>query len=242
MNNSICYIVEAENFSKIPGSPISYWISEKVFDIFVQNRSISLYGKPCKGIDTGDNNVFLRCWYEIDCRKQFYPFDDNDIDSKRYKWFPYNKGGGCRKWYGNNLYVLNWYEDGRELKSFKGSNLRNRDYYFNEGITWSTISSTDLSFRYFSRGFLFDNGGSCLFSDNNLLYIQAFLNSKIAHEFLQISPTLNSQPGDIGRLPLKIDKQKDNIIHTLVKLNIECSKEDWDSFETSWDFKKHPLI
>lgn len=241
-NCGFYYEKSTDNFSKIPGAPIAYWVSDKILECY-KNKNIYNYAKPCKGIDTGNNNLFLRLWHEVNITRQFVPacvpVSNTDFDAK--KWFPYNKGGSYRKWYGNNEYLLNWSQRGEVLRNFKGSNLRNKDYYFRKGITWSTITSSDISFRYFDYGFLFDNGGSCLFANKNLLYIQALLNSIVSKELLQVQPTLNNQPGTIGSIPL-IVSDKSALVEHQVGENIRLSKEDWDSFETSWDFIKHPLV
>lgn len=231
-----------EDFAKIPGSPVAYWVKNAILRCY-RFPKIYDYAKPCKGIDTGDNNIFLRLWYEVETTKRFIPCGKsctvNDFSS--CKWFPYNKGGNYRRWYGNNEYLLNWENNGQTLKNFKGSNLRNKDKYFEKGITWSTVTSGQSSFRYFDYGFLFDNGGSCLFANNHLLYIQGLLNSAVSQELLTIQPTLNNQPGTIGSIPLILDDREEQV-QSLVQGNIETSRKDWDSFETSWDFKKHPLV
>lgn len=231
-----------EDFAKIPGSPVAYWVKNAILRCY-RFPKIYDYAKPCKGIDTGDNNIFLRLWYEVETTKRFIPCGKsctvNDFSS--CKWFPYNKGGNYRRWYGNNEYLLNWENNGQTLKNFKGSNLRNKDKYFEKGITWSTVTSGQSSFRYFDYGFLFDNGGSCLFANNHLLYIQGLLNSAVSQELLTIQPTLNNQPGTIGSIPLILDDGEEQV-QSLVQENIETSRKDWDSFETSWDFKKHPLV
>ena len=230
-----------DNFEKIPGAPVAYWVSEKLLRCY-ENKIIYDYAKPCKGIDTGNNDVFLRLWHEVEETKMFMPRNVECTlnDFQKNKWFPYNKGGNYRKWFGNNEYVINWDNNGRELKTYRGSNLRNKECYFNRGITWSTVTSGESSFRFFSYGFLFDNGGSSLFSNDLLLYIDGFLNSHVSQELLKTQPTMNTQPGTIGALPL-IVKNKE-LIETNVTKNIAISQKDWNSFETSWDFKKHPLI
>ena len=245
IDNKYCgyfYVTSINNFNKIPGSPIAYWVSETILECY-KNKIIYDYANPCKGIDTGDNNTFLRYWYEVQLQKQYIPsgIPCNESDFKQYKWFPYNKGGSYRKWYGNNEYVLNWECNGLRLRGFKGSNLRNKDKYFEEGITWSTVTSGNSSFRYFTYGYLFDNGGSCLFSKGYLKYIQGLLNSVVSKELMSIQPTINNQPGTIGNLPLIINSKNIDIIQK-VEDNILKSKMDWDSFETSWDFKIHPLV
>lgn len=243
-NKNCGYFYEAEqsDFSRIPGCPIAYWVSETILECY-KNKIIYDYANPCKGIDTGDNNTFLRYWYEVQLQKQYIPSGTpcNENDFKQYKWFPYNKGGSYRKWYGNNEYVLNWECNGLRLRGFKGSNLRNKDKYFEEGITWSTVTSGNSSFRYFTYGYLFDNGGSCLFSKGHLKYIQGLLNSVVSKELMSIQPTINNQPGTIGNLPLIINSKNIDVIQK-VEDNILKSKMDWDSFENSWDFKRHPLI
>ena len=220
---------------------MAYWVSEKLLRCY-ENKIIYDYAKPCKGIDTGNNDVFLRLWHEVEETKMFMPRNVECTlnDFQKNKWFPYNKGGNYRKWFGNNEYVINWDNNGRELKTYRGSNLRNKECYFNRGITWSTVTSGESSFRFFSYGFLFDNGGSSLFSNDLLLYIDGFLNSHVSQELLKTQPTMNTQPGTIGALPL-IVKNKE-LIETNVTKNIAISQKDWNSFETSWDFKKHPLI
>ena len=236
------YTADQSNFLKIPGSPVAYWVSEAVLECY-KNSSIYDYAKPCKGIDTGDNNIFLRLWHEIAENKLFLPKGKPCCtdDFLHLKWFPYNKGGNYRRWYGNNEYVLNWEGNGNKLRQFKGSNLRNKDRYFEQGITWSTVTSGKSSFRFFTFGFLFDNGGSCLFADKHLLYIQGLLNSCVSQELLSIQPTLNNQPGTIGSIPLILSPGEPTV-DDFVNTNIALSKNDWDSFETSWDFVTHPFI
>lgn len=234
------YDTAQNTFTNIPTEPLAYWIGEKIVECYKKNTYISDYAKPCKGIDTGKNDIFLRLWFEVNENNQYIPEGKSDIDFSKYKWFPYNKGGGYRKWYGNNEYVINWENSGEKIKNYSGSNLRNKDMYFREGVTWSTVSSNRNSFRYFDKGYLFDNGGSCLFSNIYLEYIQGLLNTKVAVELLKIQPTMNNQPGTIGGLPLIINENID--IKKIVRENIALAQLDWDSFETSWDFKCHPLI
>ena len=236
------YATDQSNFSKIPGAPLAYWVSKTVLECY-KNKSIYDYAKPCKGIDTGDNNIFLRFWHEISETKRFLPKGNPCCadDFLYLKWFPYNKGGTYRRWYGNNDYVLNWEGNGSKLRQFSGSNLRNKDRYFDQGITWSTVTSNNSSFRYFTFGFLFDNGGSCLFANKHLLYIQGLLNSCVSQELLSIQPTLNNQPGTIGSIPLLLSPQETKV-DDFVNKNIALSKGDWDSYETSWDFKRNPLL
>lgn len=227
------YTAKNENFSKIPGNPVAYWVRKSVLSTY-KNKCLLDISRPCKGIDTGDNAVFLRLWFEVSNTNFMSP------DKGRKKWIPYNKGGSYRKWYGNNEYVLDWSNNGEKLRDFKGSNLRNKNFYFQEGITWSTVSSGKPSFRKFGKGFTFDNGGCCLFAKENLLYILALLNSSVTLCMMSIAPTLNFQPGDIGRVPVVFNNIQ--IVEKVAIDNIILSRIDWDSFETSWDFKRHPLI
>lgn len=236
------YETDENNFSKIPGTPIAYWVSDRILSCY-QNPVIYDFAKPCKGIDTGNNELFLRLWFEVEKSKQYIPnmtiYSSKDIN--KYKWYPYNKGGAYRKWYGNNEYIINWENEGYELKRYPKSNLRNKDLYLKEGITWSTVTSGNSSFRYFFIGFLFDNGGSCLFTDKYLFYIQGLLNSAVSKMLLTVQPTLNTQPGTIGSIPLILSRNEKEISR-IVKENIKLSKVDWDSFEISWDFTAHPLV
>ena len=237
------FIAKQDNFKKIPNTPFAYWASEKIINAYANPKIID-EARPCKGIDTGNNNIFLRLWYEVNFDKVLVPKSSplSEADFSSHKWYPYNKGGGFRKWYGNNDYVILWGEDGSKLRNYSKSNLRNKDTYFKKGITWSTISSgNSASFRFFQYGFLFDNGGSCLFGEG-LDYIGAFLNSKVSAALLSVSPTINTQPGDIGRLPIIKNKKYGSLIQPNVDECISIVKLDWDSFETSWDFIEHPLV
>ena len=227
------YVATQENFAKIPGAPVAYWVKEVYLNAY-QGLVLSDISNPCKGIDTGNNDLFLRFWFEP-CNT----FGEVPICNK---WYPYNKGGSYRKWYGNNEYVIYWGANGNKLREYRGSNLRNKDYYFEEGITWSTVTSADISLRYFGRNYLFDNGGCCLFAEKNIFYIQGLLNSIVGKTFLAISPTINFQPGDVGKVPYIFSNECSTAIKSYVKENISLSKTDWDSFETSWDFERHPLL
>ena len=159
------------------------------------------------------------------------------------KWYPYNKGGEFRKWYGNDEFVVNWQKDGLELKSYKKSVIRNPDYYFKECFSWSLISSGIASFRYKTYGKLFDVAGMSCFAKEHLFYYLGLCNSIIATEILRvIAPTINYQCGDIANIPVILNEKKESIINSLVEQNISLSKSDWDSFETSWDFIRHPLV
>lgn len=244
------YETSTENFSKIPGSPIAYWVSSKLLSAFQDGRPLSAVCRPTQGLATADNGRFLRLWYEV-CNQNI-SFDctsTEDSLARATRWFPYNKGGDFRKWYGNNDYVVNWENDGYEIKHFtddKGkqrSVIRNPSFYFKECASWSLISSSSTAFRYKPNGFIFDVAGMSFFSTKDLLYYLGFCNTKIAYSVLKIiAPTINFQAGDIAKLPIIFDKSKLSEITNIVKNSINISEIDWDSFETSWDFKVHPLV
>ncbi len=252
-NKNCGYFYEAnqEDFTKIPGAPIGYWLSKKLLTAFSAD-TIGDVAKPRQGLATGDNNRFLRLWHEIEITK----FNSNCTSRKnaaesKKKWFPCNKGGAFRKWYGNNDYVVNWENDGFEIRNFKDENgkLRSRpqnmDYYFREGMTWSTISSSSLSMRYSPKGFMFETKGSVCFAndDSNLKYLLAMMNTPIVAEILlALSPTLDFHEGPLAKVPALIDTSVKTEVTALADDNISISKQDWDSFETSWDFTEHPLV
>ncbi|MBZ9624416.1 BREX-1 system adenine-specific DNA-methyltransferase PglX [Clostridium sp. FP2] len=245
-NVSYSYTCSCNNFRKISGSPIAYWVSKNVKEIFESNKSLSSIAAPRVGLQTGDNSRFLRLWYEVNNYKIFFGCNSrSEAKQSNEKWFPYNKGGAFRKWYGNNEFVINWEKDGLEVDNYRGSVLRNPNYYFRKGITWSDISSTNFGVRYSKDGFIFDVTGSMVFPEKDLiLYLTGFLCSKIASEFLNIlNPTMHFQVGNIGSLPIIL--LQDNIkerIDELVKENIIISEIDWNTFEISWDFKRHQLL
>lgn len=230
-----------ENFLKIPGLPVAYWISEKERKEYIIGSILSEYASPCKGIDTGENDYFLRLWYEI---------ESSGIDKEKASgcWIPYNKGGEYRKWYGNRDYVLRWNGSSGELESrlawkTKKPTLRNRQFWFKEGFSWSTVSSNNISVRYVPEGCLFDNGGCTLFSRKYLFKSGALINSKVGERYLEfLAPTLNFQPGCLAKIAFNKSITTNNRIDEITLSNISISKINWDSFETSWDFQKHPLM
>ena len=244
------YIAQQSNFSKIPGAPVAYWVSEAIFSDFSQYKPLSYYGEAKAGMTTGDNDRFLRLWYEV-------RFIDIGLGCKNArdalhtgkKWFPYNKGGGFRKWYGLNEYVVLWENDGQEIKSAtengrKIASVRSERLYFRKSITWATLTSSTISCRVSEPGHLFDDkGSSCFVPEIEYNYVLCLVNSCVGDCFLHIlNPTLSFQSGNIGSLPLN-DRYFDNTnIQKYSGKNIELSKCDWDSYETSWDFKRHPLI
>ena len=244
------YETQQSNFLRLPGCPFAYWVGNKMIESFAETK-LGDIANPRQGMATGENNRFLRLWHEVAItRCGFGMANREEAEQSRKKWFPYNKGGDFRKWYGNNEYLVNWENDGFEICNFKDSNgkLRSRpqntQFYFRQSLTWSFVSSTSFGVRYSPIGSLFDIGGSSVFPQNNqLYYILGFLCSKLSFEYMRIqNPTMNFQVGNVANLPIIIDDEQKEIVETLVESSISISKTDWDSFETSWDFKKHPLI
>ena len=243
------YETNQKDLLEIPGCPIAYWASRKVIESF-NNNCLSEDCETKKGLATSDNNRFLRLWFEISNKNVSYECTSNEMSKELpVKWFPHNKGGDFRRWYGNNSYVINWENDGFEIRNYRDDNGKllsrpqNLNYNFKQAITWSKITSGDFSARICRGGFLFDDAAAiCHHKDiNHLYYVLGFLNSKCCQEILRmLNPTINLQIGDIGHLPIK-EERVDQVVD-LVKKAVEISKKDWDSFETSWDFKRHPLV
>ncbi len=246
------YNVDQSTFKSIPGSPIAYWVSDNMREAFVKGKRLGDIAEPRQGLATADNDRFLRIWHEVDINKIGFGFKSRDEAKKSgLKWFPYNKGGSYRKWYGNNEYVVNWYDDGYEIRNYRDKNGRllsrpqNMDYYFREGITWSALTSGNLSSRYTEMGYIFDTKGPTCFPRNNedIYFLLGFLNSKLSMEALEIlAPTLDFNPGSISKLPIVNKNMITLQIDQLVNQNISISRTDWDSFETSWDFEEHPFL
>lgn len=224
-----------DNFSKIPGSPVAYWVSEKFVRAYDLGSLIGQFSIVSEGVKTGNNDIFLRLWYEVAEKK--FSFAKS---SEGYKWYPYHKGGNFRKWYGNREWIVNWEFDGQEIKESTNSGLQGKSMYFVKFASWSKISSKGNPFRLYSDNFLFDSGAPAL-SNNELLLTLGLFNSKVGTYYLSvISPTLNLQVGDVKKVPL-IVKSKNEILN-IVNGCITYSLEDWNAYETSWDFKCNPLI
>lgn len=236
--------ISQDNFEKIPGSPIAYWVSEKISSVFENNDSLNNISPARIGMMSTDNVKFTRQWSEVDLLNIGFSFNDRiEAAASEYKWFPYNKGGTFRKWYGNNDLIVNWQKGGRDIAKTGMNSFRGKDFYFKEGITWGFVAANNFGVRYKTNGFIFDIGGSSSFPENNLFHVIAFLNTKLCFYFLNVlNPTMNFQGGNINSLPFNKTSFDNNIIEYLTKQNISLSKSDWDSRETSWDFEKHPLI
>ena len=216
-------------------------MNQKILKIF-DNKKLKDYGNVKKGISTSDNNRFIRLWFELNNKDISYNVNKCNLHTK--KWIPLNKGGAFRKWFGNNNYVINWENNGEEIKNFPLACIRNEKYYFQESITWTDLTSGLPSFRYNPCGFIHDVAGPCVFSlKNDFFYYLSLLNSKITSEILEITaPTMHFNIGNISEIPIIYSKEMYSTICSIGKLNIYISKLDWDSFENSWDFIKHPLI
>lgn len=245
IKNSKCgwfYRASAADFKKIPGSPIAYWVSSKVREIFHSCVSLSDVAEPKQGLASADNDRFLRNWFETNLLQIGFSYSSSDdAKNSNKKWFPIDKGGEFRKWYGNQTYTVNWFNDGHEMKSFERAVIRNPGYYFKDGITWTAISSSLLSVRHTGVGNIFSNAGMKVFSDSTseLLKLNGFLNSIVCRYLIScLSQTLNFDQGIISRLPV-CNFQYDEYI---VKKTEQHAKLDWDSYETSWDFTTLPLL
>lgn len=242
----IFYSANQQEFKKIPGSPIAYWVSEKVRDIFANNPKLGEVGEAKQGLATADNNRFLRMWSEVSlARIGFGMANREEAQESRLKWFPYNKGGERRKWYGNQEYIVNWENDGEEIRNFDRAVIRNQQYYFRESISWSKVTSGKFSVRYIPTGCLFDVSGCSIFSDHNKeLVLISILNSNLINSLLSsISPTLNYEVGHIKSLPIRTtDEETVSVINSLSKRCITISSQEWDSRETSWDFTQNEIL
>ena len=245
LNDKNKYFIKQYNFDKIPGSPIAYWIDNNLISCF-NNTKLESLASVKQGLATADNNRFLRFWYEVDFNKiGFSSKTCEDSKNTGKKWFPYNKGGSFRKWYGNHEYILNFENNGFELENFEKANVSNREFQFNESISWSRISSSKISFRDYPQGFLFDSASCSIFLNKSITkeYILGLLNTNVSQEILNcIAPTLNYQAGDISLIPIIFNEQLEKNVINLVNENIAISKRDWDDYEISWNFKIHPLL
>ena len=241
------YRRDADTFNQIPGTPIAYWLSDAAIKNMAFLPGLSCCAQPKQGMVTRDNMRFMRLWWEI----ELIDFDDaiqshEEARESRAKWLPCTSGGQFRKWFGNNESVIFWEHDGAELIAFSGPHIKNRQFYFLPAVTWSSISSGVFSTRYVSAGYLPEHAGNCFYANESMLaLIQGVANSSIAMFFMSLlSPSLNFNVGDVARIPIAKPfdyAQQDEIINYVRALRSE-SKVDWDSFETSWDFKRHPLI
>ncbi len=240
-NSNVDYRYNAytDNFNKIPGDPIAYWVSDNIVKIFLQypslrEKSINI----SEGIKTGLNKKYIRHWFEVNIN-EFYPVNKNRDSAK---WVSHHKGGEYRRWYGNKFKAIFWENDGYEIRSRKNSGIQGENMYFGSFLSWSKTSGSKFGIRYYEDQ-LFDSASPALKPKNNMLYVLGFLSSKAGYFFTRfINPTLSLQVGNVGIIP--IIEEKGEIKHTdgIVQRNILISQTDWDSFETSWDFQKHPIL
>lgn len=233
------YTLHQDTFYEIPNHAIAFWLPKRILSAF--STKVLDYGTAKKGLSTGSNNLFLRLWFEVSSAKSIY--EATSFNNSK-KWFPINKGGIYRKWYGNNEYVINWYNDGEDIKAFSGSVIRNPQYYLRESLTWTMLSASCFGIRYSKQGKLFEGAGPSLFiegADKN--YILGFLCSKIGNMVLRaLNPTINININDVLNLPIIKDSEHEQHVINVVRDNIALSEEDWDAHETSWDFKENELV
>lgn len=246
--------VEQKNFEKIPGCPIGYWVSEKIFETFTRNRALSDVCKPTQGLATSDNARFLRLWFEPSYSRIGFGYTNAALAARsQKKWFPLLKGGTARKWYGNLEYTINWENNGQEVLAYAAKlygsptrTIKNIKHYFKENITWGRIISTTPMFRYTPAGAISETAGCCVFFDNKLdtFTTLGLMNSCILSTFVNVlNPSLCCQSGDIAKIPYKdfSDTTKKGVSQ-LIQQNISLSKQDWDAHETSWDFQRNELL
>ena len=233
LSKDACYDTRQERFSEIAGMPIAYWLSEKLYDTFATSPRLSRYGEPKVGLQTGDNGKYYREWHEVSYPKIAFAKEPGS------KWFPCIKGGESRKWYGNHTTIINWENDGAEVRQEKGAVIRNPSYYFRAGLNWTKITGS-FALRYFPEGMVLTDASVFVFPEN-MLDVLACLNSKVMPMCINIlNPTLNYVASTVAALPIKLPNNPS--INELAQSSIHISKADWDSFETSWDFRKHPLV
>lgn len=246
-NCSYRFTISQEDFYSVPGKAFVFWLSKSVIEVFKNEKRLEEYLDIKNGMSTTDNNKYTRMWYEVDIDKEkFDSINSEDAKLSKRKWFPYNKGGDYRKWYGNMRVVANWENDGKEIKKSaegaSGGRIVSQEFYFLRSLSWSKISSGQFSLRYYPNGYLFDVAGPSIFGKlEKQLYVLGLLNSPVKKVFLEsISPTLNYERGQICTFP--IIESEHGVVNSIVEKNISLAKDDWDSNETSWDFKKNPLL
>lgn len=239
------------NFSKIPGSPVAYWVGERFVKAF-ENPRLGEISRARSGVKTGKNEIFVHNWWEIDNNRLFITCPNYDECAKStYKWFPYNKGGEGRNWYGNRDLIVDFEKGGKNIADYSKKHgtsidLNAKDVYFKKGITWTALTSSRNTFRFSPIGSAFDSNKGPLIADKNdgnIFYLLGFLNTKVTYCIIKVlNPSLSLQNKDVDNIPIIIDNNQKPHIDSLVTENISLSKQDWDSYETSWDFEKSPLV
>jgi hypothetical protein len=249
------YDIWLKKLMTIPTKPIAYWINDNILNLFYTLGRFQDIAKPRQGMATSDNKRFLREWYEVNINEiNFTAADSEEALASKKKWFPYNKGGEFRKWFGNNRFIINWENNGAEVKDYAAKlyksysrTIKNEEFYFRSGLTYTFISE-DMGVRYSPNGFIFDVAGSSIFFNDKSIekVILALLCSKVANMFLDImNPTYNIQVGDLKNIPVHEDifkKEIRSVVDNIVEENIDISEEEWNNFEISWNFKVHPLL
>lgn len=252
-SSSCLYNVSQDKFFTVPGQPITYWLSDETFDLFGNSKKLADIYKPKVGLNTTDNGQFLRLWHEVSQNKAGYGyFSSDEAKNSGFKWFPYNKGGGYRRWYGNFDYFLNWGSDGYDIKSAiandpakqVGGRVVNEDCYFLPSLSWSLAGAKTFSVRFSPNGAVFDVGGSSIFPDENTaMSLSAYLCSSVSNYFMgAMNPTFNFQAGNVAALPILSDALHSNDAALNAEKLIASHKCDWDTYETSWDFSASPLL
>lgn len=249
ISNHACgfyYESDSDNFAKIPGSPVAYWASNVVLNLFSNEKRLSDYGDSRSGMQTGNNGLFLRLWFEVIFASIGLNYkNQNECSYYNKKWIPQPKGGGFRKWYGNFEYIVNYKNNGHAIRSYDGTGmLKNSKYYFLKGITWSHTTSGSYAARFLPNGYIFNVEAPTFYPNagTDLLFVLANLNSKITNYlWAYINQTFHYLAGDVEKLPIKYQNGNKHV-NNIAQSNIAISREDWDAFETSWDFKRHPLI
>lgn len=247
------YEINCDEFKKLPSYLICYWMSKTEIEMFNNKKKIGDNFSVKGGITTANTNLFLREWWEVSTNNIGFNCTRQSAKDSKKKWFPYNKGGEYRKWYGNREYLINWFNDGQEIKDYKLLQREKDPNYnvaiagiesmFKEQISWSLIGIGNFNVRYYDSSFLFDVSGCVVLPENkDKYYLMGLLNSKVSERYIKsFNPTMNTTPGDVRNIPY-IENKDVAEIDKNVKENIQISKEEWDSFETSWNFKKHPLL
>lgn len=237
--------VSQQNFEKIPGCPIGYWVSEKMIEAF-DNPPLSRFGNAVQGLHTCDNDKFLKLWHEV--TNISIGFGCSSIEEtvlSQKKWFPINKGGAYRKWYGNQIFVINWRNNAEDIRKTGKGILGSQSYALKPSLGWSDISSGNIAFRYFPHGFFFDVSGPSIFmrENTNINCMMGLVNSNVCNQILKlIAPTLHFNVGQIAIIPVFESSLHDKGINTLVSQNISISRTDWDAHETSWDFQENEIV
>ena len=245
------HTASADNFAKIPGSPVAYWVGNNFLNLFGEKHSFKRIASAKAGLSTTDNERFLRFWFEVVFKTIGFSYNTtNETKDGQYVFVPHPKGGSFRKWFGNLEYVVDWYDNGKRIKEAaegaSGGRIVGSEFYFEEGLTWTDITSSgNLSVRIMPSGMIFNSSAPSCFLKNEKYkyYLLGAMNSKPARQYLLfLSPTYHFNSGPIEKLPIVIDNSFVQSINQLVTTNISLSRTDWDSFETSWDFKQHPLV